>query len=119
MKNIIIKGVEYELTPVKEKNWTKQIIKEKTLEWGDVSSEEMSWEDAKKWCEEQGGRLPTSVELLQAYTDKVGGFAPADYFWSATAYTGYKNLAMDVNFGNGSVDAYYKTSGVYVRCVRG
>ena len=121
MKNIIIEGVEYELTPVKVKNWTKQIIKEKTLEWGDVSSEEMSWEDAKKWCEEQGGRLPTSVELLQAYTDKVEGFAPASSFWSATAYpyTGSQDFAMVVYFYSGYVVAGYKTSSYYVRCVRG
>jgi hypothetical protein len=119
MKNIIIEGVEYELTPVKEKNWTKQIIEEKTLEWGDVSFEKMSWEDAKKWCEEQGGRLPTSVELLQAYTDKVEGFAPASSFWSATAYTGGQGYAMVVYFDDGYVLANYKTNSYYVRCVRG
>lgn len=121
MKNIIIEGVEYELTPVKVKNWTRQIIEEKTLEWGDVSSEKMSWEDAKKWCEEHGGRLPTSVELLQAYTDKVEGFAPADYFWSATTdtYTGFQDFVMVVYFSNGSVNASSKTSSSYVRCVRG
>lgn len=121
MKNIIIEGVEYELTPVKVKNWTRQIIEEKTLEWGDVSSEKMSWEDAKKWCEEHGGRLPTSVELLQAYTDKVEGFAPADYFCSATTdtYTGFQDFVMVVYFSNGSVNASSKTSSSYVRCVRG
>lgn len=119
MKNIIIEGVEYELTPVKEKNWTRQIIEEKTLEWGDVSSEKMSWEDAKKWCEEHGGRLPTSVELLQAYTDKVGGFTQELYFWSATTYTNYQNIAICVDFGSGTVGANSKSSSYYVRCIRG
>lgn len=117
MKTIIIDGVEY--VP-KESNWTKQVIEGKTLEWGEVSEERMNWEEAKAWCEKQGGRLPTSAELLTAYETKVEGFM-ASYYWSATTYpnTGSQDYAIYVNFKYGDVSHLNKTFSSYVRCVRG
>jgi len=117
MKNIILDGVEY--APVEKKEWTKQTIKEKTLEWGEISEKKLSWEEANKWCEGQGGRMPTSFELLQAHHDKVEGFAMGGY-WSATTYpdAGGQSGAMYVYFVDGSVNGHDKTCSGYVRCVR-
>ena len=33
------------------------------LDWSDASSEKMNWDDAIKYCENLGGRLPTISEL--------------------------------------------------------
>ena len=47
----------------------KHEIPGKTIYWGEEAPREMNWYEAKEWCEEQGGRLPTRLELLQAYED--------------------------------------------------
>ena len=101
------------------KEWVKHTITEKTLEWGAVSDEEMNWEDAKKWCEEQGGRLPTALELQQAYADKVEGFTQSSNYWSATTYPASYSYAMVVFFYVGYSSSFGKTNSFYVRCVRG
>ena len=96
-----------------------QKIPAKTLEWG-ACEEELNWEDAKKWCEEQGKgwRLPTQVELLQAYWDEVEGFDVTSDYWSASEYF-YSDCAYRVNFSDGNTYDYTKTNSYSVRCVRG
>lgn len=105
-------------TLVEEKKWTIQSIPAKTLEWGECSEEEMTWDEAVKWCEEREGRLPTVTELYQAYWDKVEGFTQSDSYWSSTSYPSSKSYAMYVYFGNGYASGNGKTSSNYVRCVR-
>jgi len=97
----------------------KQVIKAKTLEWGAVSDTEMNWEDAKKWCAAQGKgwRLPTRVELVQAFDE---GVLTGDnrYFWSSTEYYNSPTYAWYVYLGSGNTYNYTKTNQYYVRCVR-
>ena len=96
-----------------------QVIKGKTLIWGKCAEEKMNWEDAKEWCEAQGEgwRLPTRVELLQAYEDKeVGGIFQSYSYWSATEYSATN--AYYVTFGNGYTYYYLKNNSNYVRVVK-
>lgn len=98
----------------------KKLIQEipaTTLEWGDISENEMTWEEANAWCAKQGGRLSTLIELLQAYEDKKikGSFQSSNY-WSATEYN--TNYAWAVYFNFGNVFNYTKTTTNYARCVK-
>jgi len=94
----------------------KQEIIAKTIWWGKISEKPMSWEDAEIWCKEQGGRLPTRVELLQAFEDGVDGFK-LDYYWSSTEYgTGGTWKQAFISGERGGTD---KGSNAYVRCVFG
>ena len=96
----------------------KQVIPAKTLIWGKTSEKEMDWEDAKKWCEEQGGRMPTRVELIEAFDSKVGGFV-SGYYWSSTAYESGAGGVWFVSFSDGYVDGGGMDGSDFVRCVRG
>ena len=101
----------------KEQNWTKQSIPAQELEWGETSKKEMSWQEAKDWCEEQGGRLPTQIELLQAYKGRVT--FPKDSFWSSTECSSNSSFAWSVNLLYGYAFNLDKTSSsYYARCVR-
>jgi hypothetical protein len=116
-KEIIIDGETYVL---KEKDKSSNPIMEipyQRLEWGKTCDKELNWEDAKKWCEEQGEgwRLPTRLELLEAYEQKVSGFATSLY-WSSTENG--SSSAWYENFSNGYQDDDYKDFGFYVRCIR-
>ena len=91
---------------------TKQTIPEKTIYWGETSKKEMNWDEANDWCEEQGGRLPTRLELLQAC--EVDGFL-ASLYWSATEYS--STYAWVVGSNGGYTYFNYKTLAYYVRCV--
>ena len=91
-----------------------QSIPTKKLEWGQTSVKEMEWDDAKKWCEIFGYRMPTMIELLQAHEDNVSGFTD-DYYWSATEYSATN--AWYVNMSSGSA-INGKIYSFYVRCVR-
>jgi len=87
------------------------------LEWGKTCDKELNWEEAKKWCEEQGEgwRLPTRQELLKAYEQKMSGFT-TNFYWSSTEYS--SNNAWSQYFVNGYQSAFNKVSGNYVRCIR-
>jgi hypothetical protein len=88
------------------------------LIWGKSSTEKMNWQDAKEWCEQEGGRLPTRSELVQAYDDEEKGFKDDDY-WSATTYRYNTASAWSVYFNSGFVGTYNKTTSLYyARCVR-
>jgi hypothetical protein len=97
----------------------KQVIKAKTLEWGAVSDTEMNWEDAKKWCAAQGKgwRLPTRVELVQAFDE---GVLTGDnrYFWSSTEDYSSPPYAWSVTLGYGDTSNVTKAVQYCVRCVR-
>ena len=70
---------------------------EKTIYWGETADKEMEWDEAKDWCEKQGGRLPTLEELEKAYEDGTSGFNPKGLYWSSTPYT---SLAYYVRFSD-------------------
>ena len=108
---IKIDGIEY--VPKQEELITQKIIV-KTIKWGKTADKMINWVEAKEWCAEQGGRLPTRLELLQAYIDKVVGFKD-DYYWSSTEYN--TAGAWRQSFGTGTQTSYYKTYSYYVRCV--
>ncbi len=96
-----------------------QEIPAKTLTWGKTSDKELNWKEAKYWCEKQGGRLPTLIELQEAYADEKirGSFQPVGYYWSSTETSA--NYAYYVNFLNGLTDYGAKAyTYLYVRCVR-
>jgi len=82
--------------------------------WGETSKEQMTWEAAKEWCEKNGGRLPTLIELQQAYADKVDGFVAGDY-WSVAQYD--STFAYFVSFSYCTTYYFNKTYAFYVRCV--
>jgi len=71
-----------------------------------------------------GWRLPTILEL-DSIRDQAKGSAPYSYlpaiiagsYWSSTEYS--TSNAYYLNFLNGTVGSYYKSSAYYVRCVRG
>jgi len=86
---------------------------DKTI-WGESSKVEMTLDEAKKWCEEQGGRLPKLWELLKAFEDKEEGFASNTY-WSSTENSA--SYAYNVYFNFGPTSYNYKTSNLYVRCI--
>jgi hypothetical protein len=52
---------------------------------GPEAEDTMDWEDAKEWCEAQGGVLPPRDILLHAYLNQEtrGDFANA-YYWSSS-----------------------------------
>ena len=95
----------------------EQKIPAQKLEWGATCNKDLKWEKAKKWCEEQGDgwRLPTRLELLQAYEDKIDGFE-SGYYWSSNEYSATN--AWYQNFSAGYQYDGDKASTFYVRCVR-
>ena len=98
-----------------KKEETIQQIPAKTIIWGEIADKKMSWGEAKKWCEEQGGRLPTRIELLEAFKTKIKGFKEGNY-WSSTEDG--SDYAWFVGFNGGYVGIVNKGIGYYVRCVR-
>ena len=115
MKNTTLESLEKRIEALEGKDGkTIQEIPAKTLIWGKTSDKEMNWDDAIKWCKEQGGRLPTLIELLQAYEDKVDGFQSSIY-WSSTEYSA--TFAWAVYFSTGVPDYTYKNDAYAVRCV--
>lgn len=106
------------LTENTEGSLVIQEIPAKKLVWGKVADRKMDWNEAVRWCKDQGGRLPTQIELLQAYEDKVEGFGQEVYYWSATTVSVYATSAWYVSMSVGSTYGYYKTNASNVRCIR-
>ncbi len=95
-----------------------QEIPAKKLEWHN-ETKEMNWDEAQKYAKKLGNgwRLPTVVELLQAYYDEVEGFEEDDY-WSSTTLPSHTSFALSVNVNYGDTDTSSKTNSCSVRCVR-
>jgi len=113
--NIIIDGIKY--VPEEKENITTQHISEKNIRWGKSSEDTMNWNEAKEWCKKQGGRLPTRLELLQAYVYKVKGFKTDAIYWSSIEYNTL--YAWTQSFDTGVQSYYNKFHYSYVRCVIG
>ena len=96
----------------------KMTIKEQNLEWGATSEEELNWDEAKEWCKKQGEgwRLPTRLELLEAYEQKIKGFS-TNVYWSSTESS--SDGAWYQSFSNGlQFTDSRKSNHNYVRCIR-
>jgi len=87
-------------------------------------SDEMTWEEAKRACNELGSgwRLPNKQELKEIYEqlhEKGQGNFKAAFYWSSTEYDA-NDFAWIFYFLDG--DAFYdggsKTTTFYVRAVR-
>ena len=93
-----------------------------------VSFEETSaqWEDAKKWCEERGGKLP-SVEqaiILARHWDEINEVLKeteketlGGWHWTDREYHRNPNSALVVGMGRGSVGVDFKAYDGSVRAV--
>ncbi len=91
-----------------------------------------SWEDALTYCNglPLGGyddwRLPDIKELASIVDTGVSGqsingiFSPGtdDYYWSSTSYSFSPSNAWRVEFIDGAVNSFGKSSPISVRCVR-
>jgi hypothetical protein len=116
--NTILQRIK-EINKLIEKELTKRIIQEipvKTLKWGEISDKKLTRNEAIKWAKEQGGRLPTRAELVQAYDDKVEGFKN-DSYWSSTEDADDPGYGWSVYFKNGGVGLDVDDVSYYVRCV--
>ena len=84
-------------------------------------SNEMTWEEAKRACNELGSgwRLPNKQELLEIYEklhEKGQGNFKAAYYWSSTEDG--NDYAWNFTFANGGAANNDKYSTYYVRAVR-
>lgn len=91
-------------------------VESKPLTWGETARGTMTWDEANEWCEKQGGRLPTSTELHEAFLADVPGFV-ASHYWSRTEVPGVSANAYRVYMYSGYVYSGVKSGGGYVRCV--
>lgn len=100
----------------KQKELVIQTIPEKTIKWGPESEEMMTWYEAKKWCEEQGGRLPTRLELQCALEDEeIRKTFQSSYYWSSTEVS--DTSVYYVSFSSCNAYGYGKGGSSYVRCI--
>ena len=99
----------------------------KTLQFGETAEKKMNWLEAQCWIDSlneskylgfNDWRLPTRVELIDAYGNKVEGFK-SDYYWSSTTDVYSTADAWGVNFSYGGVGSVNKANGGCVRPVRG
>jgi hypothetical protein len=94
------------------------------LEWGPGSEKELKWDDAKKYCADQGGRLPTVRELEFLIDRKKHDPATSmpgmksSWYWTSEEVAWNTASAWCVDFGYGYVSWCGKDYGYYVRPVR-
>jgi hypothetical protein len=81
------------------------------LEWKDPEPNEMSWDEAKE-LEKDGWRLPTRVELCDAYDNQIEGFQ-LDRYWSSTLK--WNSDAYLFSFNTGDMDTDDKVCNYYVK----
>ena len=70
------------------------------------ADKQMNWDDARKYCEEKGMRLPTVDELKQMYEKECSGNKYEakrcnKWYWSSEDYAPGTTYAMGVSFGYG------------------
>ena len=89
------------------------------LEWSEPLGE-MTWYDAKKKCEEMGGRLPTRIELIDLVDNHLEEIKDwEDYYcWSATTPSNDTHNAWYVYLPYGNTLSPAKTNPYDSRCVR-
>ena len=111
-----------------------QVVTDSTtgLQWQDNVNITKTWTQAIDYCEALtlGGysdwRLPNFNELYfiadrskrNPAIDSAFQNVVSNVCWSSSTVVGYENLAWSVHFSNGDGNWNYKSSSVYVRCVR-
>jgi hypothetical protein len=100
---------------------------ELNIEWGPTSEKQMNWDEAVKYCEGLGGRLPTREELQSlvdynrhdpAIDTRIFQDTKNTWYWTSSPVSGYANGAWCVYFDDGDVNYFDKGDGGYVRPVR-
>jgi hypothetical protein len=97
------------------------------LDWGKSSDKVMNFNDAKEYCENKGGRLPT-VDELQTILDRTMYNPTADknifkdvkseWYWTSTKYAGNSSCSWCVSFCGGDVGSSIEGYDYYVRAFR-
>lgn len=97
------------------------------LDWGPSSDDRMEFEDAVKYCSDNGGRLPEIHELnsLVDFTKREPAIYEVfkdtktdDWYWSGTKTSWRTDAAWCVSFISGGVYGYFEFGDSYVRPVR-
>lgn len=101
---------------IKEENTISVSGNKPKVKWIAHSEKPMTHAEAIKWCEEQGGRLPTIHELLDAYLSGEEGFK-VDWYWSSTLDKYDSSIAYIHNFVSGNINRDDVGNGTHVRCV--
>ena len=115
MKEIIIDGVTYTLTPKEEK---KSLIVKEEYHFElhpEKATNKMTWEEAVKYCKElgDGWRLPTIEECFMIHNNKL---ITEDCYWSSTEND--SSYAWGFSFGSGGAFSSSKSNTYYVRAVK-
>lgn len=103
-------------------------VKDKLLgvEWGPSSGERMTFTTAKKFCSDQGGRLPTIEEIHSlvdydahdpAVMDMFSKDTKRNWYWSCTKHLEYTDSVWCVGFKYGDACSNHKDFFCYVRPV--
>ena len=79
--------------------------------------QKMSWQDAMKWAESTGGRLPTRKEQALLFAN-VPELFEKDWYWSCEPYAGDEGYAWFQTFYSGYQYFYRKDSTLRARAVR-
>ena len=84
---------------------------------GTEADKEMSWNDAKDWCESVGGELPPRDILLQAYLNEdIKPLFKESWYWSSTDDYTTTDWIQDFCGGNQDTNGENRTN--YVRTVK-
>lgn len=79
--------------------------------------ESATWEEAKAWAAEQGGELPSRVDLIVLW-DNLRDRFQKEWYWSNEKHAHYADYAWVQSFASGD-QSYGHTSGQYrARAVR-
>ena len=69
------------------------------LQWKETEPKKITFGEAQA-LQKNGWRLPTRVELIDAYDTNIESFKP-EYYWTSTILREHPNLAWAVGFGDG------------------
>jgi len=86
------------------------------IEWSKITYESVTWYEAKK-LESKNWRLPTRIELLNAFDTNIENFNKG-YYWSSSNYIKDTGYAWLVNFNYGGMDTDDKVCHYHVRLCR-
>src|SRR3989339_1785082 len=94
--------VDLEIPIIVMKEWYKD--PRTGLEWGLILKKRTTWKKAKDWVEEQGGRLPTRVELIDLFEngpEEIKSGMKNKYLWTSLPHPNTKGLSEYVFFSKG------------------
>ena len=115
-----LEDLEYRIKPKQAKKGDL-ICEIDGVKWwlGPESEEEMTWQEAKEWCEQQGCVLPSREVLLMCFIkEDIRKQFKTDWYWSGDEYSENPAAYAWVQFFNsGGQDDLDKTNTLYVRGV--